>query len=189
MSFNIRDYLKIYDDFLDLDLCEEICKEFKEVEWRDHVYYNTRTQEKVIVDNDLSITYATTQNMLEVNKKIWNVVEQYILKDFSNCSQWFNQWSGYSTVRFNRYNADTQMLNHCDHIHSIFDGVRKGVPILSVLGSLNNDYEGGDLIFWGNEKINLKAGQIMVFPSNFMYPHQVKLVTKGVRYSYVSWVW
>jgi predicted 2-oxoglutarate/Fe(II)-dependent dioxygenase YbiX len=45
------------------------------------------------------------------------------------------------------------------------------------------------LVFWQDQKIELKAGSIMIFPSNFLYPHKVVEVTKGVRYSYVSWVW
>lgn len=36
------------------------------------------------------------------------------------------------------------MRKHYDHIHSIFDGQRKGIPVLSMLGILNNDYEGGE---------------------------------------------
>ena len=39
-----------------------------------------------------------------------------------------------------------------------------------------------------DEKINLSKGDIIVFPSNFMYPHKVEPVT-GTRYSYISWIW
>ena len=80
------------------------------------------------------------------------------------------------------------MALHADHIHSMFDGERKGIPILSVLGVLNDDYEGGEFVLI-DEKINLSKGDIIVFPSNFMYPHKVEPVTKGTRYSYISWIW
>ena len=40
---------------------------------------------------------------------------------------------------------------------------------------------------WNEEKIKLKRGDILMFPSNFMYPHEVKEVTKGIRYSFVGW--
>ena len=70
----------------------------------------------------------------------------------------------------------------------MFDGERKGIPILSVLGVLNDDYEGGEFVLI-DEKINLSKGDIIVFPSNFMYPHKVEPVTKGTRYSYISWIW
>ncbi len=46
-----------------------------------------------------------------------------------------------------------------------------------------------NLVFWQDTHITLKAGEIMIFPSNFLYPHRVDLVTKGTRYSYVSWTW
>ena len=80
------------------------------------------------------------------------------------------------------------MALHADHIHSMFDGERKGIPILSVLGVLNDDYEGGEFVLI-DEKINLSKGDIIIFPSNFMYPHKVEPVTKGTRYSYISWIW
>ena len=70
----------------------------------------------------------------------------------------------------------------------MFDGERKGIPILSVLGVLNDDYEGGEF-YLVDEKTNLSKGDIIIFPSNFMYPHKVEPVTKGIRYSYISWIW
>jgi predicted 2-oxoglutarate/Fe(II)-dependent dioxygenase YbiX len=70
----------------------------------------------------------------------------------------------------------------------MFDGERKGIPILSVLGVLNDDYEGGEF-YLIDEKTDLSKGDIIIFPSNFMYPHKVEPVTKGVRYSYISWIW
>ena len=81
------------------------------------------------------------------------------------------------------------MANHCDHISSLFDGKRKGIPILSIIGLLNDDFEGGELIMFEDKKIDTKKGDLLIFPSNFMYPHEIMPVTKGVRYSYVSWVW
>ena len=81
------------------------------------------------------------------------------------------------------------MANHCDHIQSLFDGEKKGIPILSIIGILNDDYEGGELIMFEDKKINTKKGDLLIFPSNFLYPHQITPVTKGVRYSYVSWLW
>ena len=81
------------------------------------------------------------------------------------------------------------MQNHCDHIHSLFDGEIKGVPILSIIGILNDDYEGGKLIMFEDKTIETKKGDLLIFPSNFLYPHKIAPVTKGVRYSYVSWVW
>ena len=81
------------------------------------------------------------------------------------------------------------MAEHCDHIHSMFDGKTKGIPTLSVLGTLNDNYKGGDFIMFKKNKINLKQGDLLIFPSIFLYPHRVEPVLQGIRYSYISWVW
>tara|TARA_E500000318_G_scaffold69095_1_gene63989 strand:- start:399 stop:968 length:570 start_codon:yes stop_codon:yes gene_type:complete len=56
---------------------------------------------------------------------------------------------------------------------------------------LNNDYEGGELCFKIDDKeetIKNVPGSLVVWPSNFMFPHMVKPIKKGVRYSIVSWM-
>ena len=64
---------------------------------------------------------------------------------------------------------------------------------LSVIMNLNNEYEGGDLIFTDQKKNEIKKlklgkGSIVFFPSNFMYPHSIQPITKGTRYSIVAWL-
>jgi len=81
------------------------------------------------------------------------------------------------------------MAEHCDHIQDMFDGERKGVPVLSIVGTLNDNYKGGEFIMFQDKKINLEKGDLLIFPSNFLYPHKVNEITKGIRYSYVSWTW
>ena len=65
--------------------------------------------------------------------------------------------------------------------------------VLSIIMNLNDEYEGGDLVFTDQQsneikKIKLGMGSIVFFPSNFMYPHTIKPITKGTRYSIVSWL-
>lgn len=190
MSMNVKDYLKIYDDFLDKKTCKTIVKALKKSNWETHTFYKPATNDYIQHEKELSIGYGQEIPETKIlQDKVWFAIERYIRDDFKHMAAWFDGWQGYTQIRYNRYNTDTQMKLHCDHIHSMFDGTRRGVPVLSILGSLNDDYEGGDLIFWESEKIELKAGQIMIFPSNFMYPHKVIEVTKGTRYSYVSWTW
>ena len=65
--------------------------------------------------------------------------------------------------------------------------------VLSCILLLNNDYEGGELAFDLKEKelLKIKAApaKIIMWPSNFMFPHAVMPVTKGVRHSIVCWLW
>ena len=62
---------------------------------------------------------------------------------------------------------------------------------LSSILILNNDYEGGELCFEIDgkiEKIKNTPGNIIIWPSNFMFPHAVQPLKKGTRYSIVSWM-
>lgn len=185
----LTDYVKIYENHLDQELCKSAVEKFKNIDWQMHQFYKAETGEFVSYENELSVSYANIPEKSEIDKRVWFALERYILKDFENFRGWFDGWNGHTSVRFNRYDQDTQMKLHCDHIHSMFDGQRKGVPVLTVLGALNDDYEGGELMMFGNQQITLPAGSVVVFPSTFMYPHEVKPVKSGVRYSYVSWSW
>ena len=97
-----------------------------------------------------------------------------------------NKFTG---IRFNRYSVGQIMLQHMDHIHSIFDGNEKGIPVLSFILNHNDNYEGADLFFWENHIVKLGRGDIIMFTSLFLFPHGVTEATKGTRYSAVSWGW
>lgn len=188
MNKDLRTYLKVYKNWIPLNICEETTKELKEIdsEFQTHVFYDANNDSYHSNDHELSIAWYNTKHKDFLMKKIWEGLQQY-LDDFQ--FDWFFSWQGYSEIRFNRYHPNTQMELHCDHIHSIFDGQRKGIPTLTVLGGLNDDYKGGELVFWQDTSIEMKAGEIMIFPSCFLYPHKVNAVTEGTRYSYVSWAW
>jgi len=189
ISFDLRDYVKIYDDVIDKTMCKQLIESIESQSWHTHGFYNSSTGEIIHHQDELSVCHASGKIKDELQSKLWFVIERYILKDHAFMDQWFSGWSGYTAIRFNKYSENTQMHLHCDHIQSMFDGQRKGIPTLSIVGLLNDDYEGGEFVMWDDVEMPLKQGSIMIFPSNFLYPHRVKPVFKGTRYSYVSWVW
>lgn len=184
----LKDYVCRYSGFFDEQFCKDIVASIESVNWNLHTFYNSQTGKTESFDHELSVSHEQVPLKTRLDQTIWSVLQQYVTKDMAHMSDWFSGWTGYSLSRFNRYNESTQMKLHCDHIHSLFDGERKGAPILTVLGALNNEYEGGEFILCG-EKVEIKAGEVLVFPSNFLYPHEVKPVKSGTRYSFVSWAW
>jgi predicted 2-oxoglutarate/Fe(II)-dependent dioxygenase YbiX len=59
---------------------------------------------------------------------------------------------------------------------------------LSIIIFLNDDFEGGDLVFPQLKiRIRPEPGLMVCFPSTHMYVHGVEPVTKGKRYSMVTW--
>lgn len=187
MSRNIQDYIFKIDDFLDQETCKHIVKKIKKLPWEKHSYYDSINNTYESYDNELSVIHGS--QIPEAN--IINEKLSYALKIYLNKLNfdWYNSFTGYQPIRFNRYDKNTVMKLHCDHIHSLFDGTIKGVPVLTMLGCLNNNYKGGELIMFDQEVIELKAGNLLLFPSNFLFPHEVKPVLLGTRFSYVSWCW
>ena len=92
----------------------------------------------------------------------------------------------HTDFRINKYSEGGFMSRHCDNIHHSH-GQHYGYPQVSSLLFLNDDYEGGEFIVAG-EIFFPKKGSAIIFPSNFMYPHKVGIVTKGTRWSIVSWL-
>ena len=190
---NILDYVTV-TNVIDKNVCEQVIKLTEEKTWKKHewTYTKDRFEQSSHKDKELDIQH-TEQNIHElINPLIETATHMYLdsLKQDNVNTTDDVVWivSEFTSPRMNKYGVGTKMRKHYDHIHSIFDGQRKGIPVLSMLGILNNDYEGGEFVLI-DEKIDLSKGDIIIFPSNFMYPHKVEPVTKGTRYSYISWIW
>lgn len=68
------------------------------------------------------------------------------------------------------------------------DSYKKHPRAVSCSFALNDDFGGGEFAFFDRELIyNLKKGSVIMFPSNFMYPHEIMPVIKGTRYSIITW--
>lgn len=188
MSLDLKDYIFIIDDFLDKEFCKKIVKKISKLDWLKHSYTGGSIDIGHSYDNDLSVLFhAQMEERYIIEEKLKFAYRRYI--DKLNFPWYRHDSINYTKVRFNRYDMSTEMRKHCDHIVSIWEGGDKGVPVLSFLGILNDNYEGGEFIMFDDYKLDLKAGSLVVFPSNFLFPHRVNSITKGTRYSYVSWGW
>ena len=184
---DVKAFSKLYKSVVPNDLCDKTVSEMSKLDFKEHTFYNANTNEYKprSGSQELSMSWGNVSTKNDLNKLVDDTAFRYV-KELR--MPWFDKYQGYSHVRFNKYAENKKMALHADHIHSMFDGERKGIPILSVLGVLNNDYECCEFVLI-DEKINLSKGDIIIFPSNFMYPHKVEPVTKGIRYSYISWIW
>ncbi len=105
---------------------------------------------------------------LNVNNEIWKY-------DITHSNQ----------SEFLMYDVKGKYETHVDTFHGRSTEVRK----LTVLVFLNDDFEGGKFyIANGHNRTypEQKKGTVLIFPS-FM-PHGVEPITKGIRYSIVTWM-
>ena len=188
MKKRLEDYVLKLQNFLDEKFCSETIKQLRKNKWGDHYFHNSLTDEHVkrSGNQELEVSYKDIPNKQIIMDKLHTAIHTY--QTTINFT-WWSTWNGYTSIRFNRYTKTKKMALHCDHTHTIFDGKRKGVPILSCLGALNDDYTGGEFVLFGDTVVELKKGELLIFPSTFLYPHKVEPVKKGKRYTYISWVW
>ena len=192
MNKNIEHYVFHKENFLDEKFCENSINELDKCDWEKHDWYSPRTDSKNSPSGDNEPEYIRNDlnKVVKINEFIIQNLHSVILEYIENYKfDWFAGWEGYSAMKFIRYFPGQTMQNHCDHIHHMFDGERKGIPTLSIIGILNDDFGGGELIMFEDKKIDTKKGDLIIFPSNLLYAHKIAPMTEGVRYSYVSWVW
>lgn len=86
----------------------------------------------------------------------------------------------WEATNFIKYGPNQHFQEHHDHGFSYNCTV-------SLVAYPNDDYEGGELEFrLQGLKVKPKAGDVYIFPSNFMYPHKACPVTSGTKYSLVT---
>lgn len=86
----------------------------------------------------------------------------------------------WEAFNFIKYNKGQHFQYHHDHGFSYNCTV-------SLVAYLNDDYEGGGLHFSQQDIMYTpKAGDVVIFPSTYMYPHRAMPVNEGTKYSLVT---
>jgi predicted 2-oxoglutarate/Fe(II)-dependent dioxygenase YbiX len=187
MQYNkLQDYIYIVKNALSLDLCDEILHEFKNIdEWVDTAVGNNGEVNKQVRNcQTIVISYP---HVIQKNNEVRHKLDNDVLNGASKCIQEYNnkflhckieEDSGYELLK---YPEGCFYMEHTDS----FKARPRAVSCSFIL---NDDFEGGEFAFFNKElKYKLEKGDALMFPSNFMYPHEVMPVTKGIRYSIVTW--
>ena len=183
----IEDYIYI-ENHIPVELCESLVDECNKKEWKKHTWNNPVTGKDTSESTkELDVMSCTQEQQNKITPYLIKALEDYQIKYSWPGEKTRPPWlSKFCPIRFNKYEVGNTMRINYDNIHSIFDCKMKGIPIISIEGNLNEDYEGAEFMLRDKE-IKLKTGDILLFPSGIVYPHTVKETKKGIRYSFVSW--
>tara|TARA_R100001163_G_scaffold18792_1_gene16591 strand:+ start:756 stop:1304 length:549 start_codon:yes stop_codon:yes gene_type:complete len=141
------------------------------------------------VDKDIRNVLGYELNFKNpTNHFYWNYVKRQIQVHYPYYAVKFprNQSRKMEQIDLLKYTKGGKYTTHIDHDVTT-------PRTISVIVNLNEDYEGGDLVFTDQQgkevkRFKLKERSIIFFPSNFMYPHMIEPITKGTRYSIVAWL-
>ncbi len=178
---NTEDYIGYYKDVVPDELCWNILNYdfvFQPSSYSNHKEVTSSSNNRVNMDevwvkNDC-IWYKKLKVSFEIAIKKYS--EKHLLFSVQHITDF----------RINRYSEGGFMSSHVDNIHHSH-GQIYGYPQVTALIYLNDDYEGGEFII-SEKTFKPRKGSAIVFPSNFMFPHEAKVVTKGTRWSIVTWL-
>ena len=182
----LEDFIQVFDDVLSPKNCNLILDEYKNSsEWLD-----TRTGDGEVSKNTRNCTEISisSQHILEQNFDVRKNLDDAVFESVRNVISNYN-----NLIPTFRIDIDTgyQLLRYKEGEFYIqhTDSFKEQQRSLSCSIQLNEDYEGGEFALFDREMmIRTSHGSAIVFPSNFMYPHEIMPVIKGTRYSIITWL-
>ena len=182
---SLEDYIFTLDNVVPNELCDRILQEYRDCSfWTPTSVGNGNVNDQIRNCDTINISEGIVlQKNFDVRKKID--------EDFYVCaSRAINEYrklfpevgseidTGYGLLR---YKEGQFYIQHTDS----FQQQQRSVSCSFLL---NDDYEGGEFAFFDREiVISGSKGSIVMFPSNFMFPHEIMPVTSGTRYSIITW--
>lgn len=179
-------YIVYIENAVPHELCDEIIKEYLNSEdWRQSTV-GPNGIEKPEIRGAKSLGMSLPE-IIEKNKEVRlnldgrlfecasSAIHNYA-KLFPDCD--IKTDSGYDLLK---YIEGTGYSRHTDDF-------TESPRAVSCSFCLNDEYEGAEFNF-PDIGVSFKQakGSALLFPSNFMYPHEVTKVTSGTRYSIVTW--
>lgn len=185
---DIGNYIYHESNFLDHDFCDKLINEFDDSEWIPTIISGGKK-----IDTDVRNCTSVEFSWKDVMDKNYNTrkeLDEYIFNKVSEAYKTYKKVchrsqltciedEGYTLLK---YTPGGKYIQHTDHF--------KETPrSLTIIINLNDDYTGGELAFRDRSKVfSLKKGDLIIFPSNFMYPHEIIPVESGTRYSLITWM-
>ena len=178
---NVQDYIKVYEETVDDELCNSLMSaklDYQPSSFANHEGITKNSEEKVVMDDV----------WIRKDNKFYEPLKGCFVKAVRQYEFDFPRFSCEHTTdfRINKYGTGGFMSEHTDNIHHSH-GQRWGYPHVTILLYLNDDYDGGEFVVAGKE-IKPNKGSAIVFPANFMYPHEAKIVREGTRWSVLAWL-
>jgi hypothetical protein len=181
----LEDFIKVFDNILSEDLCDKILLEYT----NSNEWYSTLVGSGLVNKNirNCSVINMSNPDMINKNYESRKFIDMNIhtslLEGLNKYNLLFPNLSteidtGYDLLR---YNTGEFYSTHTDSF-------KQQQRSISCSVSLNDDFVGGEFAFFDREiMIRLPKGSVVMFPSNFMYPHEIMPVIEGTRYSIITW--
>lgn len=176
-ELDLKNYIKVYNNFVPDSLCDEIIEYIEKPQLAD------RWAPAQVTDYTEGVRVCNSFNFLSedpLDSKIYDYVVKATQK-YASTFPYFNikNDAGYTALKYIPGGKFEYHTDQCDEYNRA----------VTMIINLNDDYSGGRLEFFDNlHHVDMKKGDVIVFPSSFTFPHSITPLTDGTRYSIVTWL-
>ncbi len=174
LMVEVTDLIKVYDNSLSSDVCDELVS-----------YFETNSDKQEHVDNQGSPTF-TQLNVTKNRQELENIHSILIKTVFQYrdiyyeyiCKNVFPESHAFEEFRIKRYNVggSERFDTHVD-----VQDYASARRFLSFFWYLNDVEEGGETVFTETE-IKPSKGKLVIFPPLWMFPHKGNPPISGTKY-------
>lgn len=181
----LEDYIVRVEGVVPAELCARILTEYGPTqEWNKSRISSGEVDREV---RSADTIVLTDREVIRRNPRIRQAIDDALFLACGEVVRAYNQRFPWCRVRRDsgfallRYTAGGFYREHADSDVSV-------ARELACSFLLNDDFDGGDFAFFdGRTTVPMRCGDALMFPANFMYPHQILPVTSGTRYAIVTW--
>ena len=182
----LEDFIHVFDDVMPEHLCDSILKEYKDSnQWQDTVLSSGEIDKSYRNSCQISMS---SDFIINENYELRKSLDESIFVSVSNIK---NRYSDIHPSFYTEIDTGYQLIRYKEgeFFREHTDSYGGEHRTLSCSIQLNEDYDGGEFAFFDREiMIRSKKGSAIVFPSNFMYLHEVMPVIRGTRYTIMTWM-
>ena len=193
LGTNLKDYIAVFENVVPNSDCMFIKGEYGNDSLLRPAILSGKPEEssyhdsnyRRVLDLNISDPYVISRNKTyraKIEKILLKHVKLIVTKYGEEVSNQFNVTDA-SELTYLKYKKG-------DYYNSHTDDSTKNRRVLSLIFALNDDFEGGEFEFFKEDKYILKQpmGSVLVFPSNFLYPHNVCELKNGEKHSIIIWI-
>lgn len=190
-KIDLSDHIIHLKSFINKDVCDSVVEELKNLKGAEKSSQYTDG-----LGNDEADSFFDPQ--LESLKKIKAKIFDGAIQEYANRVRSFN-WAYHQHKRFRysemivrRYHPNSEFsYHHDDIIIEVFPQWfprRQNILTANIYFNDTSEYEGGDLHFPCVDKtFQPNVGDVILFPSNWIFYHKVTKITSGQRYAGTLW--
>lgn len=171
---SLTDYIWYEPGWVDSAFCDEVVARAEDTNYHSGTIMSGEVLKTV---RDVNIT--AIRQWPDLDHKLFEIygsaIREYCGK---HTDLYIERDEGYSLLKYDRTQSYSQ---HVDH------GTAIPRSVTAIIG-LNEEYTGGEFFFWdGAWQQKIEKGALLMFPASFQYPHGIRQILSGTRYSVITW--